>query len=156
MESRYLLRSGVAGSGSYEVEVTPDSAGWGYSSLKIISLEPENSHRFQTASDEVIVLPLSGSVEVEVDDARCELDGRPSVFEGPTDVAYIGTGRAVTLRSVGGGRFALCGARTQSGAALCRVAASQVPVELRGAGQSSRLVRNFGTPGALEAVKIIA
>jgi 5-deoxy-glucuronate isomerase len=37
MESRYLLRSGVAGSGSYEVEVTPESAGWGYSSLKIIS-----------------------------------------------------------------------------------------------------------------------
>ena len=106
MKSRYLLRSGVTGSGSYEVEVTPESAGWGYSSLKIISLEPENSHRFQTASDEVIVLPLSGSVEVEVDDARCELDGRPSVFEGPTDVAYIGTGRAVTLRSVGGGRFA--------------------------------------------------
>ena len=156
MESRYLLRSGVAGSGSYEVEVTPESAGWGYSSLKIISLEPENNHRFHTASDEVIVLPLSGSVEVELDDASCELNGRPSVFEGPTDVAYIGTGRAVTLRSVGGGRFALCGARTQSGTALRYVAASQVPVELRGAGQSSRLVRNFGTPGALEAVKIIA
>ena len=156
MESRYLLRSGFAGSGSYEVEVTPESAGWGYSSLKIISLEPAGNHHFRTSSDEVIVLPLSGSAEVEVDGARCMLDGRLSVFEGPTDIAYIGTSRAVTLRSAGGGRFALCGARTQSVAALRYMAASQVPVELRGAGQSSRLVRNFGTPGTLEAAKIIA
>ena len=34
--------------------------------------------------------------------------------------------------------------------------AAKVPVELRGAGQSSRQVRNFGTPDALEASKIIA
>ena len=38
MDSRYLLRSGAAASGPYELEVTPESAGWGYSSLKIISL----------------------------------------------------------------------------------------------------------------------
>jgi 5-deoxy-glucuronate isomerase len=156
MESRYLLRYGVAGSDMYEVDVTPESAGWGYSSLKIISLEPGGSHSFQTGSDEVIVLPLNGSVAVEVDDARCELDGRPSVFDGPTDLVYVGPGKAVTLRSTAGGRFALCGARAQSALPLRFSAASQVPVELRGAGQSSRQVRNFGTPGSLKAAKIIA
>ena len=156
MESRYLLRYGVAGSETYEVDVTPESAGWGYSSLKIISLEPGGSHSFQTGSDEVIVLPLNGSVAVEVDDARCELDGRASVFDGPTDLVYVGPGKAATLRSTGGGRFALCGARAQSAWPLRYLAASQVPVELRGAGQSSRLVRNFGTPGSLDAAKMIA
>jgi 5-deoxy-glucuronate isomerase len=156
MESRYLLRSGFAGSGAYEVSVTPESAGWGFSSLKIISLGPGDSHRFETGSDEVIVLPLSGSVAVDVDDTHCELDGRPSVFDGPTDLVYVGSGKTVILRSEAGGRFALCGARTHSTASLCVMAASQVPVELRGAGQSSRLVRNFGTPGSLEAGKIIA
>src|SRR5215207_9207825 len=178
MESRYLLRSGFVDSGPYEAEVTPESAGWGYSSLKIISLEPEGSHRFDTGSDEVIVLPLSGSVAVDVADAHCELDGRGSVFDGPTDLVYVGSGQTVNLRSAAGGRFALCGARAQSAAAeralslskersstspdrrlqppLRYMAASQVPIELRGAGQSSRQVRNFGTPGALDAVKIIA
>jgi 5-deoxy-glucuronate isomerase len=156
MESRYLLRSGSAGSDAYEVEVTPESAGWGYSSLKIISLEPTGSHRFETGSNEVIVLPLKGSVSVEVGDARCELDGRPSVFDGPTDIVYVGNGMTVTVRSAAGARFALCGARTQSALPLCYLAASQVPVELRGAGQSSRQVRNFGTPDSLEAAKIIA
>jgi 5-deoxy-glucuronate isomerase len=156
MESRYLLRSGFVDSGPYEVEVTPESAGWGYSSLKIISLQPQGSHRFDTGSEEVIMLPLNGSVAVNVDDAHCELEGRPSVFDGPTDLVYVGPGKAVTLRSTAGGRFALCGARAQSALPLHYLAASQVPVELRGAGQSSRQVRNFGTPGSLEAAKIIA
>jgi 5-deoxy-glucuronate isomerase len=156
MESRYLLRSGFAGSGAYDVAVTPESAGWGFTSLKIISLEPGDSHHFETGPDEVIVLPLDGSVAVDVDDTRCELDGRRSVFDGPTDLVYVGSGKTVILRSEPGGRFALCGARTQSSAALRYMAASQVPVELRGAGQSSRLVRNFGTPGSLDAAKIIA
>jgi 5-deoxy-glucuronate isomerase len=155
MESRYLLRYGIAGSG-YEVDVTPESAGWSYSSLKIISLEPASSHSFQTGFDEVIVLPLSGSVAVEVDDARCELDGRASVFDGPTDLVYVGSGKKVNLRSAAGGRLALCGARTESQLPLRYIAASEVPVELRGAGQASRLVRNFGTPGSLDAAKIIA
>ena len=156
MDSQYLLRSGAAVSGPYEVDVTPESAGWGYSSLRIISLEPESSQRFDTDADEVIVLPLSGAVAVEVDDARCELDGRSSVFAGPTDLAYVGAGKGVTLRSAAGGRFALCGARSRSTLPLRYLAASQVPVELRGAGQSSRQVRNFGTPDSLEAAKIIA
>jgi len=62
----------------------------------------------------------------------------------------------VTVRSAAAARFALCGARTQSALPLRYLAATQVPVELRGAGQSSRQVRNFGTPDSLEAAKIIA
>jgi 5-deoxy-glucuronate isomerase len=156
MDSGYLLRSGFAGSDPYELEVTPESAEWGYSSLKIISFGPDGSHRFDTGSDEVIVLPLSGSAAVDVENAHCELDGRTSVFDGPTDLVYIGSGQTVSLRSASGGRFALCGARTDSVLPLRYLAASQVPVELRGAGQSSRQVRNFGTPGSLDAAKIIA
>ena len=37
-----------------------------------------------------------------------------------------------------------------------RLAAAEVPIERRGAGQCGRQVRNFGTPGALEAGAIIA
>jgi 5-deoxy-glucuronate isomerase len=156
MESRYLLRSGFRESSPYEVDVTPESASWGYSSLKIVALEPGASHRFDTGSDEVIVLPLNGSVVVNTADAHCELEGRSSVFDGPTDLVYIGSGQPVTLRSSAGGRFALCGARAQTDLPLRYLAASQVPVELRGAGQSSRQVRNFGTPDSLDAAKIIA
>ena len=96
------------------------------------------------------------AVAVEVDGSHCDLDGRENVFAGPTDVAYIGIGQVVTLHSERGGRFALCGARTDRSCPLRYLPAAKVPVELRGAGQSSRQVRNFGTPDALEASKIIA
>jgi len=156
MNSRWYLPAGTAGVVPYEVCVTPESAGWRYSSLKIISLDPAGTHAFETGTDEVIVLPLSGSVTVQVAQTDWKLDGRASVFDGATDLVYVGTGQRVTLRSERGGRFALCGARVHGSMPLRYVAASEVSIELRGAGQSSRQVRNFGTPDALPAGKIIA
>jgi 5-deoxy-glucuronate isomerase len=156
MRSKYYLPAGAAISADYAMDITPESAGWAYSSLRIVSLGPAGSQRVATGDDEVIVLPLSGSVALEAADARLELDGRESVFAGPTDLAYVGIGQVVTLRSAEGGRFALCGARTEQSLPLRYGSAKAVPVELRGAGQCSRQVRNFGTPGALAASKIIA
>jgi 5-deoxy-glucuronate isomerase len=156
MNSRWYLPAGTAGAIPDEVYVTPESAGWSYSSLKIISVDPDGTHAFETGTDEVIVLPLSGSVTVQLAQTDCKLDGRASVFDGPTDLVYVGTGQRVTLRSERGGRFALCGARVHGSMPLRYVAASEVSIELRGAGQSSRQVRNFGTPDALPAGKIIA
>jgi 5-deoxy-glucuronate isomerase len=159
MNARWYLPAGTAGAVPYEVYVTPESAGWSYSSLKIISVEPHGTHAFQTGSDEVIVLPLTGSATVQVGQTDCKLDGRESVFAGPTDLLYVGTDEAVTLRSERGGRFALCGARVRGRGGslpLRYLAGSEVPIELRGAGRSSRQVRNFGTADALPAAKIIA
>lgn len=156
MRSKYYLPAGTAGSAGYELDITPASAGWGYTSLKIVALEAGGRHRFDTRDNEVIVLPLSGSVSVEVDGSRLTLGGRFNVFAGPTDFGYVGVDQPVTLHSERGGRFALCGARTEKGLPVRYKSAEQVPVELRGAGQSSRAVRNFGTPGSLDASKIIA
>jgi 5-deoxy-glucuronate isomerase len=154
--SKYYLPAGTATAGKYDVEITPESAGWEYTSLKIVTLHRAESHRFFTGDDEVIVVPLSGAVRVEVGDSEQELAGRPDVFAGSTDIAYVGIGQAVTLRSDRGGRFALCGARTEQQLPFRHLGAESVPVELRGAGPASRQVRNFGTPGALGAAKIIA
>jgi 5-deoxy-glucuronate isomerase len=156
MNARWYLPYGTTDASPYEVYVTPESAGWSYSSLKIISLEPDGTHTFDTGVDEVIVLPLSGSMTVEAGRMDCNLEGRTSVFDGPTDLVYVGTDQPVALRSEHGGRFALCGARSRGSLPSRYVAASEVPIEFRGAGQSSRQVRNFGTPDALPAAKIIA
>ena len=100
-------------------------------------------------------MPLSGAVLVRWTGRDLDLDGRPDVFAGPTDSAYLPVHSVATLHSAAGGRFALCGARP-SGAAVPLRTAAEVPVELRGAGRSSRQVRNFGTPEALEAGALIA
>jgi len=154
--SSYYLPAGSAAQGEYDVEVTPASAGWGYSSLRVLTLPPAGTHRLHTGDAEVVVVPLAGAVDVEVDGTHLELDGRPDVFAGPTDFAYLPVDAVATLHSAAGGRFALCGARTERVLPVRHGPAGQVPVELRGAGQSSRQVRNFATPEALEAGAIIA
>ena len=50
-------------------------------------------------------------------------------------MVYIGTGHTYTL--CGEGRFAICGARATRSLPNRRVAAADVPVELRGAGNCS-------------------
>jgi 5-deoxy-glucuronate isomerase len=155
----YYRPAGSSASGPYETTVTPESAGWGYSSLRIVALVPGGRHPYDTADDEVMVVPLAGSVTVEVQGesgASFDLAGRAGVFAGPTDVCYVGRETSILLSSASGGRFALCGARTDQALPPAYLAVQDVPVELRGAGQSSRQVRNFGTPGNLAASKMIA
>jgi 5-deoxy-glucuronate isomerase len=127
-----------------------------YTSLEIVELPTAGEHRLGTGEDEVIVVPLNGAARVTVHDEQFELAGRPDVFAGPTDIAYVGRDSEVALASADGGRFALCGARTSLTLPARRLPAAEVPVELRGAGQCSRQVRNFGTPDALPAGAIIA
>src|SRR5215471_10395202 len=91
--------------------ITPEDAGWGYSGLRIVTLEPGGTYRGNTAHDEVVVLPLSGSVTVEAGDDGADLAGRRSVFDGVSDFAYVSLGTELTLTSPGGGRFALATAR---------------------------------------------
>ena len=155
-QGSHYLPAGTAASGAYELEVTPESAGWGYSGLRVVALAPAEEHRFDTGADEVVVVPLEGSAGVEADGSHVELAGRRDVFAGPTDFVYLPPGTTATLHSERGGRFALCSARTDQRLPIRHGAASEVPVELRGAGRSSRQVRNFGTPDNLDAGAIIA
>jgi len=64
----YHLPAGKAPDGPYVVDVTPEKAGWGYSSLKVLQLPPGGSHTFETGDSEWIVLPLSGGCTVEATD----------------------------------------------------------------------------------------
>jgi 5-deoxy-glucuronate isomerase len=136
--------------------ISPEDAGWGYSGLRIVSLSPGGVFRLDPGEDEIVVLPLAGSCTVEAGSDATSLAGRPSVFDGVSDFAYIPLGTALTIRSDPGGRFALATARARRQRPFRYVAAKEVPVELRGAGASSRQVNNFATPDALEADRLIA
>lgn len=152
----YHVRRGVSAAGAYELVITPEDAGWGYSGLRILELEPGGAHRFSTAEDELIVLPLSGGGSVDCDGARWTLSGRGSVFSGVSDFVYVPRDSSVELASDTGGRFALPSARAQHRLEPRYVAGDEVPVELRGAGSASRQVNNFCSPEAFPADRLIA
>ena len=155
-DQRWVLPAGTSSSAELELEVTPESAGWGYSSLRILGLAAGEQRRFDTGDEELIMISLSGAAEVEVGGAGHRLNGRTSVFAGPSDFCYLPRDAQAAIGSEAGGRFALCGARTEQTLPFRYGAAETVPVELRGAGQASRLVRNFGTVGSFETGKLIA
>ncbi|MEU6129404.1 5-deoxy-glucuronate isomerase [Saccharopolyspora sp. NPDC047091] len=160
-DKRFHLPAGTAAQDEYAVRVDPESAGWGYSSLRVLELAAGAEHEFATDDSEWIVLPLTGgctvrSVDGAGETAVFELDGRDSVFRGVTDFAYVPRDSSVRVRSAAGGRFALTGARCERRLPARYGAASDVPVELRGAGQASRQVNNFGAAHVFEADRLIA
>jgi 5-deoxy-glucuronate isomerase len=150
------LPAGTAAAGPYALEVTPESAGWTHSGLRVLDLPPDGSHTLDTGPDEVVVVPLEGGLLIECEGETITLAGRPGVFAGPTDFAYLPLGATATLTSAGGGRFALCSARARRRLTARYGPAAGVPVELRGAGRCSRQVNNFATAGVFEADSIIA
>jgi 5-deoxy-glucuronate isomerase len=138
----------------YTVDVTPESAGWTAASLRVVELPSMQELPLHTDDTEVMILPLAGGGTVDCDNQAFPLSPRASVFDGPADMVYLGTGQHYMLR--GAGRFAICGGRAKRQLPNRRVAAADVPIELRGAGNCSRQVHNFGTADAFEADSLIA
>ncbi|MFJ9966175.1 5-deoxy-glucuronate isomerase [Streptomyces avermitilis] len=143
MTTTHHLPAGKAANGPYTVDISPESAGWGHSSLRVLELPAGGRHSFDTGDSEWIVLPLSGSCTVAVGGETFRLAGRESVFSGVSDFAYVPRDAQVSLASRGGGRFALTGARCAERLPARYGPASAVPVELRGTGTCSRQVNNF-------------
>lgn len=150
-----VLRAG-ADTGGFALEISPKSAGWEHSGLRVLELAAGQVEELDTDDSEVMVLSLAGSAEVTVDGQTFTLVGRPSVFDGPSDVVYAPRDARLTLSSAAGGRFALASAVCRERLAPAYLPKAQVPVELRGAGQASRQVNNFGVPGVLHADRLIA
>lgn len=152
----HFLPSGSAAADGFDVAVTPESAGWGYSGLRVLTLPAGGQRTLDTGPDEMFVVPLAGSADVECAGQTFALEGRPDVFAGPSDFAYVPIDSRVTVHSANGGRFALASARTDRAFSFRYGARADVAVEFRGAGQCSREVRNFGTADAFEAGAVIA
>ncbi|MFD9353338.1 5-deoxy-glucuronate isomerase [Streptomyces sp. NPDC060031] len=153
--------------------------------LVVLELGPGEVHAHECGDAEWIVLPLSGACTVRCAELEergsapdnaprtpagpewpagdissgpevFELRGRAGVFDGPTDFAYVPRDARVEIRSAGGGRFAIVGARCERRLPARYGPAAAVPVELRGAGQCSRQVNNFAAAGAFECDRLIA
>jgi 5-deoxy-glucuronate isomerase len=134
--------------GPVVVDVTPESAGWDWTGLRVLRLAPGVPTRVETGGSELFVLPLAGSLDVAVGADEHHLDGRESVFSRITDFLYVGRDTSFELRSADGAEVALPASRCEVALPPAYGAAEDVPVEIRGAGPATRQVANFGIPGA--------
>lgn len=153
----FFERTSLARDG-WETVVDTAIEGWQYTGIRVAELAG-TAVPLEAAAVERIVVPLSGSftVNFQLDGDQGThtqvLAGRKSVFHGPTDVLYLPTGTDAEIS--GTGRVAVAEAPTNKKFPVAYIAAEGVPVELRGAGRSSRQVHNFGTPQALAADRLI-
>jgi 5-deoxy-glucuronate isomerase len=146
---------GSLASGAWESVVDDSIEGWQYTGIRVATID--GSIELESDAVERMLVPLAGSFRVtyttEAGVGEQHLAGRQSVFHGPTDVLYLPTGASAVVE--GTGRIAVAEAPTTVAHPVAYLAAADVPVELRGAGRSSRQVHNFGTPGAIEAERLI-
>jgi 5-deoxy-glucuronate isomerase len=126
--------------------VTPESAGWSYCGLRVVRL---GEIVLETGDREIAVLPLAGSLTVEVEGLRFELSGRTSVFDRVTDWAYLPVDAEARL--AGNAEIALASATAERRFDPAHVPASAVPVEVRGAGTATRQIVNFLSPEGFTA-----
>lgn len=142
--------------GTWVMDINPENAGWSWSSLRVIDLAAGESITVDSQGTEFLVLPLSGAATVRSGHDEIELAGRTGVFDAVSDFAYVGLGGSATVTSVDGGRYAFPAARATKTLPFRYQAASDIAVELRGAGACSRQVNNFCTPDTFDADRLIA
>jgi len=150
-QQRWFHHRGELARGPWQTVVDGRIDGWAHTGLRVAELDGDAVEL--EPGVEKLVVPLAGSFVVDTQNERYELAGRASVFDGPTDVVYIGTQEAA--RVSGTGRVAVATSPTDRSLPNRFIPAEQTPVELRGTGASSRQVHNFGTPQALEAARFI-
>jgi 5-deoxy-glucuronate isomerase len=156
-QNEWVFPKGALRRGDWESVVDDELEGWQHTGLRVAELAADGELSLPAAGVERLVVPLSGSFTVahRVSGAleTTHLAGRASVFDGPSDVLYLSTGASATIE--GEGRVAVAEAPTDEVHPSRHVRRDEVPVELRGAGRSSRQVHNFGTPQALDAGRFI-
>lgn len=177
---RWFHRRGELTEGGWETVVDERVPGWEHTGVRVARLTEGASIALEGTGVERLIVPLSGSFSVTHSEPRIvapgvgpgpgsssasetaapavtELVGRASVFAGPTDVMYlsaIATG-TVTATSPGESRFLVATSPTKSVRPSRYMPVEDVPVELRGAGASSRQVHNFGRKESLDAARFI-
>ena len=77
--------AGSSGHGNFTVDIDPQRACWAFSGLRVLVLEAGASQVVETGEAELLILPLAGGANVEVDGQTFELEGRRGVFSGVTD-----------------------------------------------------------------------
>ena len=156
-DQRWFHRRGTLGHDGWESVVDEQTPGWAHTGIRVAEIGAGDTLDLSGGGVERIVVPLAGSFDVVHSAAgsttSTHLRGRASVFDGPTDVLYLSSDSTAQL--TGEGRVAVATSPTSVVRPSRHISAAETPVELRGAGASSRQVHNFGTPQALDAARLI-
>jgi 5-deoxy-glucuronate isomerase len=141
--SSYVVRDQP---GSVRLSVDPTTrGGWSYTGLQVVDLAEGDRPTIRLSGQEALVIPLAADVDVTVAGQTHHL-ARASVFAGVADAVYAPVGQDIVL--TGTGRVAIASAVATTPYPPALLPAGDCPVLTRGAGNMTRLVRNYAMPGS--------
>lgn len=132
----------TAGGSLLALEITPETAGWRYLSFRVFDLPAEAVLAYETAGEEIALVPLAGSGIVRVGERVFEL-ARTSVFKQMPQVLYTPPGVELHVETAGGFEFALGGAPAEGRYPLRLFEPREMKQEIRGSGAARRQVNHI-------------
>ena len=145
-ERRWLIPAGSAAEGRADLLITPESAGWTYCGMHVYTLRASEPAAFVLDGEEGVLVSLSArDFVVTVDGQDFAMRGRDGVFAAVSDWMYLPVGSNVSIAG-NSGEVAIVTARASEQFPVHYGPAESVPVEVRGAGRSTRQVTNYATP----------
>ncbi len=133
------------------ISLDPAAAGWTYSGIEVFEVSEETPFGRLMEGIEGVLVPLSArDLVVTIDEVTYPMTGRVGVFEAVSDWLYIPLGSVLQVEAAAG-EVALCTARATNTYPACYTPATEVQVEVRGAGRATRQVTNIATPTSFAA-----
>jgi 5-deoxy-glucuronate isomerase len=143
-----VVHPGLAADPDVIVEVTPAQAGWDTINFQVRRLGPGSSWSGLTRQNELVIVPLSGSLEAESGIERWTgIGGRESVFSDLPHALYLSRFTSFKLTAMTECQFALAWTPASQDHPPRLVTPEDVSIEIRGGDHATRQINNILPPG---------
>ena len=131
------------------LRITPERAGWEFTSFEARRLEPGCSWSFSTGENELVIVNLTGRYAVNSTRGRWEgIGGRESVFAGAAHALYLPRRTDFEVSAEEAGEFAVAWVPTDQDHEPFLMKPEDVAISVRGGDNVSRQINDLLPSGA--------
>ena len=141
-----LIHSNTSEPDGNLIDVNIADAGWDFVTLKVRAIPAGGSIELSTDDDEVCLVPLVGTVLVEVDGISYQLVRPGTVFDGKPSALYVPIDKSIRVSAAATAEVAITGSKAKRSFPVKFISPDDIAVEIRGAGNASRQISHIIKP----------
>jgi 5-deoxy-glucuronate isomerase len=146
--SNLVIHPGASADPDVVVAVSPATAGWETISFMVRRLAAGHAWSFATADQELALVVLGGTVDLESDRGRwASLGRRADVFAGLPYALYLSRNTSFTVKATAAAEFAVAWVRADQDFAPQLITPGEVGIEIRGGDHATRQINRMIPPG---------
>lgn len=143
-----IVHSGNSADPNVVVEVTPELAGWDTIHFQVRRLAVGWTWTFQTGTNELVLVTLSGTADVDTNRGRWQgIGGRAHVFAGLPHALYLPPHTDLTVTAASDIEFAIAWVTADGAYPPRLVSPVDVEIEIRGGDHATRQINRIMPPG---------